>query len=112
MHPRAIEIEWEGEKSLFCMGRDVEIQAMEADCGAGIMEILERFETNKWKFSDVKAPIFWGLVGAGAGYGRAMALVKSRITDNPNGIAPAAIVAHAILTATVIGINQQAEAAA
>ena len=93
---------WAGGEDQFCLAIG-HILDLEERCKAGIAVIARRLTTDGWGLSDVRETIRLGLIGGGMDPERAMSKVKNHIDLNPNGLAPAVLVAYAVLDYTLFG---------
>lgn len=97
-------IVWRNGEDDFCLAKVGDILALEEKCGAGVMAILTRLQTDSWGVNDVRETIRIGLIGAGMAPEKAMKVVKLHVDGNPHGLGPSVIIAHAILQAVIIGV--------
>lgn len=95
---------WRNGEDDFCLAKVGDVLALEEKCGAGIMTIMRRLETDVWYLNDVRETIRLGLIGGGMAPEKAMAAVKLHVDGNPNGLAPSVIIAHEVLKAVIIGV--------
>jgi hypothetical protein len=97
-------IAWQGGEHQFCLAAVGNILSLEQSCGAPIGEIFERLTNGRWGINDLREPIRLGLIGGGLSADEAMKLVKINVDQNPNGLAPSAILALAIIDAVIVGV--------
>lgn len=73
-------------------------------CGAGLVEILDRLQTAKWKVDDIREPIRLGLIGGGMIPTRALGLVRRYVDERP--LAESLPVALTVLMAAIVGVPE------
>ena len=83
-----VEVEIDGVRHV-CKLTLGAIAEMEAATGESVIEMVERFETGRWRARDVLAVIVAGLRGGGW-RGEAVALRSARFASGPAGAARAA----------------------
>ncbi|MEY2956810.1 MAG: hypothetical protein RL123_1538 [Pseudomonadota bacterium] len=83
-----VEVEIDGVRHV-CRLTLGAIAEMEAATGESVIEMVERFETGRWRAGDVLAVLVAGLRGGGW-RGEAAALRAARIAGGPGGAARAA----------------------
>lgn len=103
-HVGTVSIIWRNGEDDFCLSRIGDILHVEEKCGAGIMTIMRRLESDSWYVNDIRETIRIGLIGGGKTPEQAMLIVKRCVDENPNGIAPSVLVAHTIIRAALIGV--------
>lgn len=99
-----VTIIWRHGEDAFCLAKVGDILALEQKCNAGIMEIMGRLESQRWRLDDVRETIRLGLIGGGMSPEQALAVVKANVDENPSGLAPSVIIAHRILAAAIVGV--------
>lgn len=99
----SVQITWQGGDDIFCLSQVGNLFSLEEECGAGIALIYHRLLHGTYSIKDVREPIRLGLIGGGKKPDEAMAKVKAHVDANPNGLAPSAAVAQAILFVVLFG---------
>lgn len=99
----SITITWADDDHVFRtrLGEWREIQKV---CDAGLIEIMDRMQTRKWRVEDVREVIRIGLIGGGKTPTHALGLVKRYVDERP--LAESLPVALAILMAAVVGVPE------
>lgn len=94
---------WQGGEHDFALSPIGHIFSLEETCRAGLAMIHARLLSDAWGVQDVREPIRLGLIGGGMKAEDALRVVKVHVDDNPNGLAPSALLAAAIVHAAIYG---------
>lgn len=102
----SITITWADDDYKFRTGLG-EWREIQDKCGVGLIEILVRIQSGRWRVDDLREPIRVGLIGGGASPGRATELVRRYVDQRP--LAESVPVALAVLMAAIVGVPEEVE---
>lgn len=94
---------WANGEDVFNIQKLGLILDLEAKCNAGFAVVMARLESGAWGINDLRETIRLGLIGGGMDPKDALAAVQRHIDLNPNGLAPAVLVAYEVLKTAMFG---------
>lgn len=97
----SISIVWADDEHRFKTGLK-EWREIQDKCGCGLIEILDRLSTRKWKIDDIREPIRIALIGGGKTPTDALLLVRRYVDERP--LQESVQVAFAVLAAAIVGV--------
>jgi hypothetical protein len=81
---------------------------LQEKCGSGLIEVMDRLATRRWKVEDIREPLRLGLIGAGMVPVDAFTLVKRYVDERP--LMESVPVAFAVIAAAIVGAPEDEEA--
>ncbi len=91
-----------GEERAFRLDID-RLRPLQLKCDAGPVELIRRIERGSWRIDDLRETIFQGLIGGGATQLQASVLIRDAFDNQRAGYGQFAPLAYIILTACVLG---------